>query len=157
MGKSATPVKSKPKGRATLSLFGSKPAKEESKPEPVKSKPKAARPSLSLFGGSKPKVEPKTVSPPEPKKPAFSLFGGGKSKSKPAPKKAAPPAKKAQVQDAIPQLSKWAQNSDGSITGLVSNSDNFRSGTKITTSPVRKGAKPGSVVKTGSGSQYRLN
>jgi hypothetical protein len=110
-----------------------------------------------LFGGSKPKVEPKTVSPPEPKKSAFSLFGGGSSKSKPAPKKASPPAKKAQVQDAIPQLSKWAQNNDGSITGLVSNSDNFRSGTKITTSPVSKGAKAGSVVKTGSGSQYRLN
>ena len=64
---------------------------------------------------------------------------------------------KSKVKDSIPVLSKWVQNSDGSLTGLVSNSDNFRSGTKITTSPVRKGAKAGSVVKTGSGSQYRLN
>jgi hypothetical protein len=77
--------------------------------------------------------------------------------AKKAPVKKAPVVKKAPPKDDIPVLSRWTQNADGSITGFVSNSSNFRSGTKITTSPVRKGAKGESVVKTGSGSQYRLN
>ena len=72
-------------------------------------------------------------------------FGGGST-----------PAKKASVNDNIPVLARFKQNADGSITGTVSNSNNFRSGTVITTSPVPKGAKAGTVVKTSSGSQYKL-
>jgi hypothetical protein len=59
-------------------------------------------------------------------------------------------------QDDIPVLSKFVQNEDGSITGIVSNSMSYRTGTRITTSPVKKGATAGTVVKTSSGSKYRL-
>jgi hypothetical protein len=44
----------------------------------------------------------------------------------------------------------------GSITGVISNSKDFRTGTKITTSPV-KGAEAGKIVTTASGSQYKLS
>ena len=45
----------------------------------------------------------------------------------------------------IPTISNFKQNFDGSITGRVSNSKNFRNGTRITTTPVRKGAKAGKL------------
>ena len=80
--------------------------------------------------------------PDEPAKKSGGFFGGAKST--------------APIADDIPVLSKFVQNEDGSITGVVSNSKNFRTGTRITTSPVRKGATAGMVVKTSSGSQYRL-
>jgi hypothetical protein len=53
-------------------------------------------------------------------------------------------------------LSMWTQNDDGSITGFISDSKEFRTGTKITTSPVRSTGKAGTVVTTVSGSRYRL-
>lgn len=81
-------------------------------------------------------------------KPAANKFGG---MAKPAVGAAA--AKN----DGIPVLSNWKQEADGSITGNISNSKVFRKGQKITTSPVRKGAKAGTVVTTSSGSKYRLN
>ena len=83
-------------------------------------------------------------------KPFFS-FGGA-----PAASKVASPQKPSVVANNIPVLSNWKQNPNGSITGLVSNSKQFKAGTEITTSPVPKGAKKGAVVKTGSGSQYLL-
>jgi hypothetical protein len=58
--------------------------------------------------------------------------------------------------DAIPVLEKWNQNADGSITGVVSNSLTYQDGASITTSPVKKDAKSGTIVTTSSGSQYRL-
>lgn len=58
--------------------------------------------------------------------------------------------------DGIPVLRNWKQEADGSLTGSISNSKVFRVGQKITTSPVRKGAKAGSIVTTSSGSKYRL-
>ena len=126
-------------------------------PEPVVETRKPS-PTFSLFGaGGSPA---KKASPPAPvveKKqqskapaPSFGFFGGGSA----APKKTAP--KKVAVADNIPVLSRFSQAADGSLTGIVSNSPNFRSGTRITTSPVPKGAKAGTVVKTSSGSQYRL-
>jgi hypothetical protein len=60
------------------------------------------------------------------------------------------------VNDNIPVLSRFKQNKDGSLTGIVSNASGFRTGTKITTSPVRMGAKAGQIVTTESGSKYRL-
>jgi hypothetical protein len=60
------------------------------------------------------------------------------------------------AQDTIPVLSRWKQNSDGTVTGSVSNSVDFESGTLITTSPIKKGAKKGEVVTTLGGSKYRL-
>ena len=95
------------------------------------------------------------------------MFGGAPKGAAKAPAVKAPVAKKTSVKkkspvkkvapkDSIPVLSRWKQNADGSITGNVSNSSSFKNGTKITTSPVAKGAKTG-IVKTGSGSQYRLS
>ena len=70
--------------------------------------------------------------------------------SKPAAKKAAAP------KDNIPVLSRFKQERDGSITGIVSNSKDFRAGTRITTSSIKGNAVAGTVVTTGSGSKYRL-
>merc|ERR1711906_12644 len=77
--------------------------------------------------------------------PTWSLFGSGSS-----PKKAAKAA------SPYPIISKFTQERDGSITGIVSNSKNFKTGSRITTSPVKKGAKAGQVVTTSSGSKYQL-
>jgi hypothetical protein len=88
-----------------------------------------------------------------------SFFGGNTKNAKKtstAPFSTSAASKKADAKQGTPSLSMWAQNLDGSITGFISNSKDFRTGTKITTSPVKKGAKAGTVVTTGSGSQYRL-
>merc|ERR1712157_680267 len=115
-----------------------------------------------------------TPSPPVPapapiKKPA-PLFSFGTQRVPGA--KDTPPAKQAPIRSSstfsigqkkkvapapdIPSISRFVQNADGSITGRVTNSKNFRNGTEITTSPVRKGAKAGMVVTTSSGSKYLL-
>jgi len=57
---------------------------------------------------------------------------------------------------AIPLISNFVQNKDGSITGKVYNSIAFRNGAKIVTSPVKRGAKAGMIVTTRSGSKYKL-
>jgi hypothetical protein len=56
----------------------------------------------------------------------------------------------------IPEVSRWKQNRDGSITGFIYNSKSFKDGTRVTTSPVPASAKAGTTVTTGSGSQYSL-
>jgi hypothetical protein len=176
-------VKPQPNKTPTLNIFGSSPSKPAPKPQPVQ--PKAAAPkkatsgfSFGLGAAPKPKAAPKVVETPKsaPKKaPTFSLFGGSSSPApkkveasqpKGAPKKASggysfgggakKAAPKAPVVDNIPIVSKFKQNADGSITGVVRNSKSFRNGTEITTSPVRRGAKSGDVVTTSSGSKYRL-
>lgn len=106
--------------------------------------------SFSVFGTPKP-VPSKSV----------SVFGKQSAVANMAPPKSffgspSTPIKKAPPKN-VPVLSQWRQNSDGSITGKVSNSPNFKPGTQVTTSPVPKGAKAGVVVKTGSGSQYYLS
>mmetsp|Transcript_4330 Transcript_4330/g.10327 ORF Transcript_4330/g.10327 Transcript_4330/m.10327 type:complete len:781 (+) Transcript_4330:202-2544(+) len=55
-----------------------------------------------------------------------------------------------------PTLKKWRQNRDGTISGLIYGAKSFEDGTRITTSPVPRGAKRGEVVKTGGGSEYNL-
>ena len=162
----------------TLSLFK---AKETPPPKPpvVAEAKKSVQGSgtFSLFGGG-----PKAVAP-APKAPVaveekkvvqrsgtFSLFSApgtrtiakapAVEKKAVAPKGTiaiAPPKKAAPVvPDNIPVIGKFKQNADGSITGIVRNSKTFRTGTEITTSPVPRGAKAGTVVKTSSGSKYRL-
>ena len=59
-------------------------------------------------------------------------------------------------QAAPPTLKRWKQNRDGTITGLIYDSKSFPDGTRITTSPIPKGAKSGAVVKTAGGSKYSL-
>lgn len=55
-----------------------------------------------------------------------------------------------------PTLKNWKQKRDGTITGLIYDSKNYKDGTRITTSPVARGAKRGTVVKTDGGSPYSL-
>jgi hypothetical protein len=56
--------------------------------------------------------------------------------------------------DGIPTLSKWKQNPDGSVTGLISGSKAFRNNESVTTSPIKtKSLSPDSVVVTVSGSK----
>lgn len=58
--------------------------------------------------------------------------------------------------DGIPLLRSWILNTDGSITGLVSNSKDFENGSEITIAPVESTSKSGEVVTTKSGSRYLL-
>jgi hypothetical protein len=53
----------------------------------------------------------------------------------------------------VPTISRWRQESDGSITGVISGSSAFKNGDPITTSPIRGKAVGGSVVTTKSGSK----
>ena len=94
----------------------------------------------------------------------ISLFGiGQKQESAPAPAPAPAPAKKQQQKSkpvaprGVPTVSPWKLNGDGSISGVIRGSPNFRDGERITTSPIAQGRiESGAVVKTGSGSQYFL-
>ena len=56
----------------------------------------------------------------------------------------------------IPEIREWKRNADGSVTGFVFNSRNFKDGTRVTTSPVPIATRTGSLVNTDSGTQYRL-
>jgi hypothetical protein len=57
----------------------------------------------------------------------------------------------------IPRLARWQQNVDGSITGFISGTSQYRRDEQITTSPVKLGRiASGNVVRTGSGSRYYL-
>lgn len=78
-----------------------------------------------------------TKSPPSISSP-FSIFGRNRR------------------QQQVPEMKKWKQNKDGSISGLIFNSKSFQDGTRVTTSPVPKGAKKGTVVKTAAGTNYSL-
>jgi TolA protein len=71
-----------------------------------------------------------------------------------------PPAKPSTTKapSGVPTIRRWKQNSDGSITGLISGSRIFNNGDKVTTSPIVKGTvDSGQVVRTGSGSRYFLD
>jgi hypothetical protein len=67
-------------------------------------------------------------------------------------------AAKKEAPKGVPTLSGWRLNGDGSISGTIRGSPNFRDGERITTSQIANGRiDSGSVVKTGSGSQYYLS
>jgi len=98
----------------------------------------------------------------------FSLFGLGspaegtpakKEPVKAAPKKnaRAPVSKAKAPPKGVPLVSRWQMNRDGSITGLISGSPNFKEGERVTTSMIVNGRiESGEVVTTGSGSRYFL-
>ena len=92
------------------------------------------------FGGAAPaKKAPATKAAVVPKKKAPVV---AKKTAKKAAKKA-PVAKKvvkkaATAPAGVPTLTRWKQNPDGSISGRITGSKSFRSGTEITTSPDRK-------------------
>lgn len=90
----------------------------------------------------------KSVTPASTK----TAFGVGK------PQAAAKPPAKKPAPRGVPILSRWRQNRDSSITGLISGSPGFDDGERITTSPIAKGTvAEGQVVQTGSGSRYYLD
>ena len=110
-------------------------------------------------------------------RPTLSLFGLGggddsatkqppsvqKGKSAPTLKVAKSPTLKVaktsapQAPNGVPTISGWRLNGDGSVSGKITGSPNFRNGETVTTSPISKGRiEKGSVVQTGSGSRYFL-
>ena len=56
----------------------------------------------------------------------------------------------------FPVVRNWTQHADGSITGLIYQSADYKDGTQITTSPVPEGARVGYLVKTKAGTKYLL-
>lgn len=116
-------------------------------------------PTLSLPKTQLPK--PKAFGAPAKKTPAPAKKVPVAKKAVP-PKKAAPPKKavppKKSAPSGVPALSGWKANADGSVSGSINGSPNFRDGERVTTSPIVKGRyASGEVVTTGSGSRYYLS
>mmetsp|Transcript_1473 Transcript_1473/g.3259 ORF Transcript_1473/g.3259 Transcript_1473/m.3259 type:complete len:754 (+) Transcript_1473:147-2408(+) len=155
------PLKNNPLSFLSGATLRSKkpPALQETKLELITPPAKKSFFSGATLRSKKPPAlqEPKAALKTPPTKKSFFKQMEFSLPTLQASKKPIAVGKKATVNgSAIPALSKWKQNKDGSITGYVSNSPNFKTGTKITTSPVPKNAKAASVVKTDSGSRYRL-
>ena len=72
---------------------------------------------------------------------AFSALTGGEKEA------SVPPA-------AIPTITNWKRNSDGSVSGFVYGSQYYLDGDDITTSPLTTKAKGDAIVTTSSGSKY---
>jgi hypothetical protein len=86
----------------------------------------------------------------------FELFGGrddDEDTEEPS-KTLAQPKIVSSAPRGVPVISSWTQGRDGSITGRISGSPNFRDGERVTTSPVSLSAAGGTVVQTSSGSRY---
>jgi hypothetical protein len=154
----APPASTAKKAEATFSFFGGSKQTNDAAADSTSSVlPKNSRPTLSIKKAKEPIArEPKKDIPAKKsedrvvKRATFSLspwLDGIVD---------AVTGTKRLPSDAIPILEKWNQNADGSITGVVSNSLTYQDGASITTSPVKKGAKPGTIATTSSGSQYRL-
>jgi len=144
-------------------------------PAPVQKKPTPS-PSFNFFGGAKKTNAPKTTgtksissAPAKAKKTVakatpfrlgagtFSINQKPKAAVKATTAKASIPKKVVQAKnDGIPVIKNFKKNPDGSITGKIFGSSNFRNGVQITTSPVRGAVKSGAVVTTSSGSKYKL-
>ena len=107
-------------------------------------KAKRASPTLTVAGSSR--------------SPTISLFGlGGNNEAEPT----STPARsqgKSLAPKGVPTIAGWKLNRDGSISGRISGSPNFRDGEQVTTNPIAQGrVESGSTVKTGSGSRYFLS
>ena len=96
------------------------------------------RREASAKRGTKMISKPVTPSEPKPAASPFAFFGAIGKKAEP------------------PTLKNWKQNRDGTISGSSYDSKSFEDGTRITTSPIPRGAKKGTTVKTAGGSQYTL-
>ncbi len=85
----------------------------------------------------------------------FLNFGGD---SEDTSSQSSRPASKtvSQAPRGVPTISKWKQNRDGSISGVISGSNFFGIGETITTSPITSEPADGAVVQTLSGSKYFL-
>lgn len=159
--KSKAPVKAK---KSPISKEAAKPLNKKSwgtfnikaTTTPPKSEPKAA-PAKGKWGTLNIKAattkDIATTKPTPKKSGRFSFF---KSKSSNQAQSSAKDKKKS-PNDGIPVLSSWVREEDGSVTGSITNSPDYRPGQTITTSPIRGVVGAGRVVVTSSGSKYRLN
>ncbi len=92
--------------------------------------------TISLFGLGGNNADTVSISPPLQKQPS--------------PAKPTAPS-------GVPTISGWRLTGDGTISGRIRGSPNFRDGEQVTTSQIVQGRiESGSVVKTGSGSRYFL-
>ena len=106
--------------------------RQEKRAEATKRREAAAKRGTKMIS------KPVTPAEPKPAPSPFAFFGAIGKKAEP------------------PTLKNWKQNRDGTISGLIYDSKNFEDGTRITTSPIPRGAKKGETVKTAGGSQYSL-
>ena len=128
------------KGRPTLSLFGFGGGDDSATKQPPVPKGKSA-PTLKVAKSPTLKVA---------KSPTLKV---AKSPTLKVAKKTSSP----QAPNGVPTISGWRLNGDGSVSGKITGSPNFRNGETVTTSPISKGRiEKGSVVQTGSGSRYFL-
>lgn len=86
----------------------------------------------------------------------FNFGSKSVDKTKPSSSKDSPKVS-VKAPRGVPTLSKWYQNNDGSVTGLIAGSKDFTDGESITTSPLSTEPKSETVVVTGSGSKYFLD
>ena len=109
------------------------------------------RATFSLFGLGFGAVDEGLPPPtPQPATKAVPKKKAGNKKQKKIPAATVAP-------NGVPTVSRWKQNRDGSITGIISGSINFNEGERVTTSPLAKGkVASNEVVTTGSGSKYFL-
>jgi len=127
---------------------------------PISVPPVKGRPTLSLFGlgggddsATKQPPVPKGKSAPTLKVAKSPTLKVAKSPTLKVAKKSSAP----QAPNGVPTISGWRLNGDGSVSGKITGSPNFRNGETVTTSPISKGRiEKGSVVQTGSGSRYFL-
>jgi len=136
--------------------------KNAGKAKEISTKPSAKkRDSFSFFGNMSskhttvtPRLPIKSVPTPKKKPVSKNTTSFGLSKTKFGVQANALPRQ----DNAIPTIKNWEQEADGSITGYITNSPNFREGQTITTSPIKGSgiARAGSIATTISGSKYRL-
>jgi len=133
---------------ATITL--TKERKEKEAKASMKAIEKAQpRATFSLFGLGFGTADEGLPSP-RPSTKAIPKKNVGKKKKKKAPIDVVAP-------EGVPTVSRWNQNRDGSITGIISGSINFNEGERVTTSAISKGkVAQNEVVTTGSGSRYFL-
>ena len=121
----------------------------------------AAASAASAAREAKAKQAAKTVEKSK-KSTTISLFGLGGNNADTVsisapPQKQQPSPAKPTAPSGVPTISGWRLTGDGSISGRISGSPNFRDGEQVTTSQIVQGRiESGSVVKTGSGSRYFL-
>jgi chemotaxis protein histidine kinase CheA len=123
---------------------------------------KSARPgaTISLTKFAKERDAKKAMDAVKEAKPrsTFSLFGMLSDETAPSGPPAKKPGFKRSAPRGVPSLKRWRCNRDGSITGSISGSPNFKEGEQITTSPIATGSIDSKeLVTTGSGSRYFLD
>jgi hypothetical protein len=112
------------------------------------------------------RVQGKSSAPQQPKRPLITALGqpimsrSNEAQSRKTMPAIRPPLRTPQLSffgtSQVPEIRRWRQNFDGSITGLIYKSKSFEDGTRVTTSPVARGAKKGTTVTTSGGTKYFL-